>query len=135
MNYETARSTLAGAILDALMPYPTLPVFWDNVDNMDLSKAGPLCLLIEFYWDDAAQLDISQTPLHRTAGSVYFTIFSHEGTGTKGALQLADTLTTALKFKNITGLVTRVAAPGRRAKRNGWQSQELHLPFYFDSTP
>ena len=135
MNYETARTTLASMITNAVTPYPTLPVFWDNTNGIDLAKVADLCLLVEFYWDDTAQMDMRETPSHRTTGSVYLTTFIKEGTGTKKALALADTLTNTLKFRNESGVVTTLISPGRRQNRDGWVSQEWHLPFYFDSIP
>ncbi|UCV26799.1 phage tail terminator-like protein [Ferribacterium limneticum] len=133
MNYETARTALAGLMEAALTAYPTLAVSWDNTP-IDLSKAGDLALQIEYMWDDAGQIDLGLAPNHRTTGSLFLTIFAKAGTGTVKALQLMDTLTLQLKCKSVSGLVTTVPKPGKKPERSGWKTQELHVPFYFDST-
>lgn len=133
MNYENARTTLV-SLVQSCVP-PGMAVFWDNADAPDLTRVGDAYILVEFYWDDAGQKTMESNPIHRTTGSIYTLVFSREGTGTKVALQAMDALTAGLKFKSNNGLVTSVPKPGRRQKADGWASQELHTPFYFDSTP
>jgi hypothetical protein len=143
MNYATARIVLAQAIRDVLPEdvIASKDVHWDNAHGaniqsargIDLANARDLVLTIDFYWDDARQMNLGVHPGHRVAGSVWFTIFSRERTGSQAALALADHLTEALKFRNLAGLVTRVPAPGRRERHEGWQSREWRLPFFFDS--
>jgi hypothetical protein len=133
MNYENARTALATLVTQALVDYPNLKVFWDNSGPLDLSVVKDTCLEVDYYWDDAGQASLGDAPLVRTTGSVYLTIYAKAGTGTKSCLQLMDTLTDRLKFRNSEGLVTTVPRPGRRQERDGWQSQELHLPFRYDS--
>jgi hypothetical protein len=133
MNYERARTLLATLVSGALADWPDLFVQWDNADTLDLSRVGSLALRVDYYWDDAAQTTLGAAPLHRTTGSVYFTLLAKEGQGVKEALRLADDLTQKTKFRNIEGLVTTLLSPGRRERRNGWLSQEFLLSFYFDS--
>lgn len=134
MNYELARQTLATWIKEVTDPFPTLTVFWDNTGMIDLSKVDDVCLLVEFYWDDAGQKTMENNPIHRTTGSVYLTIFAKVGKGSNHTLRLMDLLTTSLKYRATTGLCATVPRPGRRQTQDGWMSQEVHLPFYFDST-
>lgn len=133
MNYEAARTTLVGLVEAALTAYPWLEVAWDNVD-IDLDKVGDTCLAVEFMWDDAGQINLGVAPEHRTTGSLFLTVLTKEGTGTKGGLQLMDALTAGLKCKQQNGLTTTVPKPGRPVRRQGWKGHELHVPFYFDST-
>jgi hypothetical protein len=133
MNCQDARAALAAAIQDALAGEKGLTLAWDNAQKVDLARAGDLFLRVEMYWDAAEQIELSHRPHHRTAGSVWFTIFSREDSGTQAALGLADRLTAALSFRNLSGIVTRVLKPGRRENHDGWQSQEWMLPFYFNS--
>lgn len=135
MNYTNARTTLATWVSSALLDHPTLPVFWDHAGSIDLARAGDLCLVVEYYWDDAGQITLGENPLHRVTGSVYLTVFAKDGKGDAAMLQLLDTLTESLRFKQSGSLVATVPQPGRRQKVDGWHSQELLWPFSFDSSP
>ena len=134
MNYENARKTLVTWVKEVTDALPSLVVFWDNTGTIDLSTVRDTCILVEIYWDGAGQKTIESNPIHRTTGSVYLTIFSKIGSGTNQTLRLLDTFTTALRYRGTIGMTTTVPNPGRREIRDGWMSQELHVPFYFDST-
>lgn len=133
MNYEQARTTLASMIQAAVSDQAGLVVEWDNL-QIDINATANLYLRVEYVWDDAGQITLGEQPLHRTTGSVFLTLLAKDGTGPSGVTKLMSTLTDRLKWRNESGLVTRVPTPGRRQRRDGWMSQELHLPFYFDSS-
>lgn len=133
-TFVQSRDAIVTLIHTALQAqHPDLPVFWENTLTVDLDTVANPFLRIEIDFDDAHQLTINDMPEHRTYGHVYFTVFAKEGTGSRNALVLFDSLSDLVKFKSDARFVFGVPTPGRRDARDGWVSYELRAPFFFDS--
>lgn len=133
-TYAAARDDIVSMVNTALQTlHPTLPVFWENTLKVDLDTVTSPFVRIELDFDDAMQLTVNDDPEHRTYGTLYFTVFCKEGTGTRSTLVLFESFTNIVKFKHTATYVFGVPRPGRKDPRQGWVSQELAAPFWFDS--
>jgi hypothetical protein len=134
MNLTTARDTLVAHLNAALsVSRPTLKVFYDNTGPIDLTTAGDMFLVFELRFDQAEQGSLEENPFHRTWGMLSLQIFVKEGKGYRGALQLADELVQLFRMKTLSGLITKVPVPAHHETHDGWMSQEILVPFWFDS--
>lgn len=135
MNLTTARDTLVTHLHNSIsVSHPTLKVFYDNTGPIDLATAGDLFLMVELRFDSARQITIEVAPMHRTWGSLFLTLFVKEGQGYRNVLVLADELITLFKMQDLSGLITRVPEALRHETHDGWTSQEVMVPFWFDSS-
>jgi hypothetical protein len=110
-----------------------VPVFWENTTSVDLDKAGDRFVRVEIDFDGAKMLTVDPSPVHLTEGSIYFSIFTREGLGTRGTLALMDTISTLVKFRFTTRVRTFTPTPTRVQSKDGWHMQELRVPFEMDS--
>lgn len=131
-TFVQARDDLAALISTGLTGIG-VPVFWENTLSVDLDKVGDRFIRIEIDFDTARQLTMNGAPIHETMGEIYFTVFSKEGLGTRATLALLDTISSVAKYQ-LTGRVkTLTPSPGKKDYRDGWYSQELRVPFRFNS--
>lgn len=131
MNYEQARAALV-TMINAELPQG-VHVAWDNTGDIDVRLVSPLAIKVEVLWDDAGQIAMGAEPPYRVTGSVFVHLIAVEGNGTLQLCQLMDRLTDSLKFRASDSLRTTLPRPGPRPTKNGLCTQELHVPFYFDS--
>lgn len=134
-TFVEARDSIVSLIHTALQNnHPTLPIFWENTLEVDLNAVGNLFVRIELDFDDAMQMTINDIPEHQTFGTVYFTVFMKEGTGTRESLILMQSFTDVVKYQMTPTFVFTTPRPGKKdGPRDGWISQELVAPFWFDS--
>lgn len=132
MTPEQARSALVVALKAAVdANYPTLRVFYENADTVPIDAVGDFFLRVGVNFDSARQASVEATPLTRYTGELCLYHVARDGTGTKDLLTRADTLNTALKHRNLSGLQTTTPYPGRKESRQGWYLQEWCIPFIF----
>jgi hypothetical protein len=132
MTPSQARDTLATAVSAALAAtLPTLPVFYENADNPNLSSVGDAFLRVEFDFDNATQASMETRPLTRVDGEIGLWHFQKEGTGTKAMLARIDTLNDGLRHLTLSTLQLTTPRPDRKEDHDGWISQRWVIPFWF----
>lgn len=114
--------------------YPAVNMYYDNAfpadAEVDALSEYALCS-IEFA--GGAQMDISENPNHRTPGNIVFTALCREGAGSSKVLRYLDSLSSAMKFAQFSGVTTREPRMGRPHTEGGWFSYDLSIPFTIDS--
>jgi hypothetical protein len=134
-SYVQARDEIVTMLhADLVINKPGLPVFWENTLQVDLNVVADPFVRIEIDFDDAEQLTINNDPWHRVHGSIYVTVFTKEGGGTRHALELFDYFSNLAKFRLGTKFSSSTPRPGRKTAKQGWVSFELGVPFHFDVT-
>lgn len=114
--------------------YPTVPVYYENNESVDMDAVGSAFLKVELAFDDAEQASVEATPLMRVRGMLILGIMAKEGTGTRGGMAYLDYLVGLFKHQNLSGVQTGTPTPGHRESHDGWHLQELYVPFWFHSS-
>lgn len=111
----------------------TLPRFYEDSETVDLDSVGDQFLKIGIEFVDAHQASIGEQPLERTLGLIVFSVFTKEGRGSRQALQVFDTLRSAISCQNLGGVQLEAVRPGDVERQKGWVNREFLVPFWFDS--
>lgn len=133
-TYVAARGAVIG-LIDAAWAaqYPSVSLYHENTESVDLDKVGDRFLRVWIDFDDARQMTINNNPHHETYGTLRLSIFTKEGLGTLVALGMMDFLANLAKFKTSNGVTFSTPTPGRKEGKNGWVSQDLLIPFKFNT--
>jgi len=133
-TYTSARDALTTLINTGwTTTYPANRIFFDNTLKIDLNAVGDCFLRVEIDFQDALPYDIDASPSHQVYGEVVLTVFTKEGTGTRGKFNMFDYLTTLFKMVKVSGVQCHVPRPGRKVVQSGWVSEDLLVPFEFNS--
>ncbi len=134
MTPEQARDALAAAVSTACTStMPTLPVFYENADNVPIDTVADAFLRVGFDFTGAGQASMEASPVTRYTGELSLTHLQREGSGTKSLLARVEALNAELRHRTLSGLQLAVPRPGRKDSRDGWYSQEWVVPFWFHS--
>ena len=132
MTPADARDALV-ASLEATWDKVTVPVFYENVTDVNLTTIGDYFLKVQIEWNGSAQANVSPTPFERTYGVLVLWLLAKESLGTRQALVYLESLRTLFRFKNFGGVHTQAARLENGPTQQGWCSHEVRVPFYFDS--
>lgn len=115
--------------------YPTLPVFYENQDTVDLDTVGDAFLKAEVAFVKSEQASIELNPMTRTDGHFIISIYARQGTGTRTGMTYFDYLFGLFKHQNLSGVQVGTPTPGHRESHDGWHLQEISIPFWFYGMP
>lgn len=133
-TYVQARDALVGHIDAAFKTdKPAVKLFYENTLKVDPNNVGDSFVSVAIDMVGAKQASIEFNPRKRMLGEVTFRFMFKEGKGTREALGLYDYVDSMLGNKNIDGVQTRTAVPGRKRSGDGWVSFDFYVPFIFDS--
>ena len=132
MTPEQARDALVTALQTTLTAsLPTLKVYHESGKKPDLDQVGSAFLYVKVDFTGAKQASVESNPLTRVTGELCLNHFQKSGEGVKALLARAETLNSAMKHRNLSGLQTTTPRPGNKEEHDGWYSQEWVIPFYF----
>lgn len=131
-DYADARQQLVAHLESGLgSGYPLMLRAYKN--PVDLDSATSPFVFAEVHWNNAKATGIGANANQRVHGSFHLTITWVEGTGTASINNLMTYLTGLFANKNLGKVVTTVPFPGKKDERHGWETQDLVVPFWFDS--
>jgi hypothetical protein len=134
-TYVQARDALVARIHAGwTTTYPSNRILYDNTVKADLNTLGDCFLRVEVDFTDAVQYDIDAEPSHEVYGELLLTVFTKEGTGTRTKLSMFDYMTALFKRVKLGGVQCGIPRPGRKRSDSGWVSEDLIVPFDFNST-
>lgn len=132
MTPEEARDTLMTAVVAALTEQlPTLPVMYENADNLSLDTMGDQGLAVEIQFRVSKQASMEANPRTRHQGDISLMHIQREGTGTKSMLARVGTLNRELQYKSFGSIITGEASPRSKESHNGLFFMEWVVPFAF----
>ena len=131
-TYVEARDTLVSYIHTTLQTVaPTLPVFWENTDKVDVNTVGDSFVQVAIDFDNTLLATVSNDLTENVLGYIGFRVFAKEGQGTRTTLALFDALASALRQRDIGGIRTGTPTQRNKVSQNGWMSLELGVPFTY----
>jgi len=132
MTYVDARDALV-AYLVANWPvaHPTIPVYYENQETVDLDTVGDAFLKIEITYPYARQSSVELKPMTRVDGLLMIDIWARAGTGTRGGMVFYDYLHTLFAYKNLSGVQIAAPTQDKPAIQSGWHQQQMAIPFVF----
>lgn len=134
MDYEGIRSSLVAPMDTFETAHPTVPVFYDNIDTLDLNTiTADLFVCFHIRFTTSHQANIAPMPFKRQYGRVRATCFIRENTGSVASLRVLQALTDLYQFQTLGGTHCQAASPGGEAQQKGWASIALEVPFFADS--
>lgn len=111
--------------------YPAVKVFYENTIAIELDTVGSTFLRVSIDFTDSVQQGIDPAPITASYGEVLLQMFVKDGAGTRDAALRLNFLRELLKYQKLTGVTLQCPRPGRKQARNGWNSTDLRVPFYF----
>lgn len=109
--------------------YPSVAVYYEDTTQVALDLVGDSFLLVSINFTDAIRQEIDAAPHTRIWGNVNLRLFAKEGSGTRKSLAMFDTLTSLMKYQQLSGVMLDAPTPGKVQKRDGWSSRDLNVPF------
>lgn len=113
--------------------FTSMPRFYENAKAVDLDAVGDRFVRVEVEFIGSHQMTIGEAPLDRTRGLVTLCLYTKEGLGARGTLQVLDTFKAAAKFQRLTKVQLETPTPGGVKCKDGWEEREFYVPFWFDS--
>lgn len=111
--------------------YPNVPLVVDNAP-FDRNFPPPMWVEYEIKWAGGDQVGMSASPVTRTHGWLYVTVWAREGTGSKQSLLIVDWFNNRLKYGAVGGVNLQAPQPESVPTRTGWYLEQLKLNFYSD---
>lgn len=133
MTYEQIRNALVGQLAGFYTAWPAVPVYFENIEEIDLANAPPVFVKFRVKFTVSQQANISPVPFSRQYGRVQAICFVKENNGTVPALRVLQTLTDLFQFQTLGGTHLGAATPGEGVQQAGWDATDWFVPFYADS--
>lgn len=132
ITYVQARDAVISHLhINWSASYPSVPVFYENLESIDLDSVGPAFLKAELEFHDAEQASIETAPTTRVRGLLHIAIMARAGTGTRTGMSYYDFLFWLFKHRNLSGVQVETPTPGHRETHDGWHMQQISIPFSF----
>lgn len=132
MNLAGIRDTIVSFVA-ANWGHPTIPLFYENTEEVDLQNMGDYFLKVEINFTGASQANIGDSPFQREYGELVVTVFARQTLGVRAVLVYLGELSSSIRFRNLGGVHMQEAAAGNETSRDGWFSMDMTVPFYADS--
>ena len=127
-----ARDSLVAAIHATLQSdLPNLPVFYENTVEVDVNTVGDKFLQVDVDIEDVQLASMSSDLIDHVTGFIGLRLFMKAGTGTRTGLQIFDTLSAALRHRDLSGVHTGSCSPGKKDEVKGWLIWDLGVPFEY----
>lgn len=130
-----ARDALVNYFLDSWLAgsHSGVPTYGENSQRPNMDEISEV-VEYDIETNTRELASINYNPDTRTRGKMVFTIGVREGTGSRRALTMRDTISGFMQARNIQGVRTLVPEPRGDFKAAGWSFSILEVPFRFDST-
>jgi len=127
-----ARDALVAAVHTTLTTsLPTLPVYYENTAEVDVNTVGDRFLQVNIDVEDVQLATVTSDLVDHVTGYIGLRLFMKAGTGTRPGLVIFDTLTAALRHRNLSGVHTGSCSPGKKEELQGWLIWDLGVPFEY----
>jgi hypothetical protein len=113
--------------------HPSLPVFYENVLEVDASAIGTQYLQVSIDFDNAEMATVEASPSDRIGGMIVFRHVVKQGAGTRITNSLFDSLNAGMRHRILSGVRTLTPTFGKKREVAGWMGSELYVPFEYYS--
>lgn len=128
-DYVESRDAIVTYINSNFSGYP---IFYENTTEVDLDTVSNCFVKVQIDYDGAYQASMGSTKVARVQGQVIFKVFAKQGTGTRNTLIVLETLQNLAISHTSAKVQFEFPTPGDKESRNGWESQEFVIPFWFN---
>ncbi len=130
-DYAAARAALVQQLQQITTDFPDLDI--EYADPVDTDTVSSPFVFVDVRWDHSKSTGVGVNANQRVYGSFILNIFNLQGSTGLSSNNLLKYLTMRFRNKTLAPVVTTNPMPGKSDSRHGWDSQELVVPFWFDS--
>lgn len=132
MSFEAVRAAVAAHVnTEWTAAAPGYPLEFENIHEIDhAARTGPF-VTFQLRWRGSQQASLENVPTTRYDGEVVFHIHVPGGSGTKVGHQLADTVASFMKYRNISNVQFQAPRLLPPVDYEGWLIWPLAVSFFY----